>query len=184
MQPRSLHLAKSVLAYEFLESNTPCRYIGKLARHVMPSISVWDYIWTGDVAVGDVITFTTLEPQSTIGGAEGTPYTATVVVTDSFGGYVTEPITGTAIGHITHFANLIPTKSAPPEIGPGQTMTYTIQVFDSGFTTEMNPPPVLTETVPASVTLLRISDDGISKSYWRSHGNLMDTTTQWVQGII
>jgi uncharacterized repeat protein (TIGR01451 family) len=110
-----------------------------------------------------VITFTTLEGQSTIGGGEGTHYTATVIITDDLSGYVTEPITGTATGHITHYANLIPTKSAPPEIGPGQTMTYTIQVFDSGLSTEEPPPPVLTETVPASVTLLSISDDGTSQ---------------------
>jgi uncharacterized repeat protein (TIGR01451 family) len=86
-----------------------------------------------------------------------------VVIIDDLSGYVTEPITGTAIGHVTHYANLIPTKSAPPEIGPGQTMTYTIQVFDSGLSTEESPPPVLTETVPASVTLLSISDSGSSE---------------------
>ena len=34
------------------------------------------------MAVGDVITFTTIEGQSTIGGEEGTHYTATVVITD------------------------------------------------------------------------------------------------------
>ena len=122
-----------------------------------------NFVWTGDVAVGDVITFTTLEGQSTIGGEEGTHYTATLVITDDLSGYVTEPITATAIGHVTHYANLIPTKSAPPEIGPGQTMTYTIQVFDSGLSTEESPPPVMTETVPASVTLLSISDGGNSE---------------------
>jgi uncharacterized repeat protein (TIGR01451 family) len=121
-----------------------------------------NFVWTGDMSVGDVITFTTLEGQSTIGGAEGTHYTATVVITDALSGYVTEPITGTAIGHVTHYANLIPTKTAPPEIGPGQTMTYTIQVLDSGLTTEEDPLPTLTETVPASVTLLTISDGGTS----------------------
>ena len=42
-------------------------------------------------------------------------------------------------------------------------MTYTIQVFDSGLSTEEPPPPVLTETVPASVTLLSISDGGTSE---------------------
>jgi uncharacterized repeat protein (TIGR01451 family) len=122
-----------------------------------------EFRWTGDMSVGDVITFTTFEGQSTIGGEQGTHYTATVVITDALGMYTTEPVTGTAIGEITHFANLIPTKSAPAEIGPGQTMTYTIQVFDSAYTTEMNPPPVLTETVPASLTLLTISDGGTSE---------------------
>ncbi len=116
------------------------------------------YKWTGVIGVGEVITFTAVE-QSTSGGEEGTPYTATVVITDSLGDFVTEPVIATAIGYITHFANLIPTKSAPSVIGPGQIMTYTIQVLDSAFTTEMDPPPVLTETLPASVTLVSISDE-------------------------
>jgi uncharacterized repeat protein (TIGR01451 family) len=121
------------------------------------------FVWTGDLAVGDVITFTTLEGQSTIGGEEGTHYTATVVITDDLSGYVTEPVTGTAIGHVTHYANLVPSKTAPPEIGTGQPMTYTIQVYDSGLSTEESPAPVLTETVPASVTLLSVSDGGSSE---------------------
>jgi len=122
-----------------------------------------NFVWTGNVLVGDVITFTTLEGQSTIGGEEGTHYTATVVITDELSSYVTEPVTGTAIGHVTHFANLLPSKTAPSEIGAGQPMTYTIVVFDSGLSTEESPPPVLTETVPASVTLLSISDGGSSE---------------------
>jgi uncharacterized repeat protein (TIGR01451 family) len=120
----------------------------------------WQYVWIGNMDVGDTITFTTYEGQSTIGGEQGTHYTATVVITDDLSGYVTEPVTGTAIGEITHFANLIPSKSAPATIGPGQVMTYSIQVFDSAFTTEMEPLPVLTETVPASLTVQNISDDG------------------------
>lgn len=133
-----------------------------------PPCTVWskcvNYVWTGDMDVGDVITITTIEGQSTIGGEEWTPYTATVVVTDDLGGYVTEPVTGTVIGHVTHMSNLIPTKTAPLEIGPGQTMTYTIQVFDSGLSTLETPPPVLTDTVPASVTLENISDGGIAET--------------------
>ena len=121
------------------------------------------YSWIGDLAVGEIITFTSEDPASTVGGGEGTHYTATLVVTDQLGTYTTEPVTATAVGHVTHFANLIPTKSAPAEIGPGQEMTYTIQVFDSGLSTEETPPPVLTETVPASVTLLRVSDGGVDE---------------------
>jgi uncharacterized repeat protein (TIGR01451 family) len=132
-----------------------------------PTCDIWThclyYTWTGDMGVGEVITITTIEPQSTIGGAEWTPYTATVVVTDVLGAYTTEPITATAIGHVTHMSNLIPIKSAPPQIGPGQTMTYTIQVVNSGLSTEEPPPPVLTETLPTSVTLVSISDGGSSK---------------------
>jgi hypothetical protein len=122
-----------------------------------------NFVWTGDVMVGDVITFTTMEGQSTIGGEEGTHFTATVVITDDLSGNVTEPMTSTAIGHVTHYANLIPSKTAPSEIGAGQSMTYTIQVYNSGLSTEESPPPVLTETVPASVTLLSISDGGNSE---------------------
>jgi len=141
--------------------------VGTLAEG--PPCTVWsncvNYVWTGPLAVGDVITITTYEGQSTVGGEEWTPYTATVVITDDLSGFVTEPITATAIGHITHLSNLIPTKSAPSEIGPGQTMTYTIQVFDSGLsTTELPPYPMLTETIPTSVTLLSISDGGISQT--------------------
>jgi uncharacterized repeat protein (TIGR01451 family) len=122
-----------------------------------------NFIWTGNLAAGDVITFTALKGRNTIGGDEGTHYTATVVITDVLGGMVTQPITGTAIGHMTHNPNLIPTLSAPPQIGPGQTMTYTIQVFDSGLSTEEPPPPVLTDTVPVSLTLLSINDGGTSQ---------------------
>ena len=95
-----------------------------------------------------------------MGGAEGTHYTATVVMTDELGTYTTQPYSATAIGHVTHFANLIPTKTAPAVIGSGQEMTYTIQVYNSGLSTDEPPYPVLTETLPASVTLLRVSDGG------------------------
>jgi uncharacterized repeat protein (TIGR01451 family) len=121
-----------------------------------------EFHWIGDMDIGDVITFTADGDQSTIGGEQGTNYTATIVITDALGTYVTEPVTATAIGEITHFANLIPTKSAPALVAPGQIMTYTFQVFDSAYTTEDDPPPILTDTVPSSVTLNTesISDDG------------------------
>ena len=118
--------------------------------------------WVGDLGVGEIVTFTVSEGQSTIGGGEGTPYTATLVVTDTLGGFISAPITGTAIGHITHFANLIPTKSAPAFIGPGQVMTYTFQVFNSGLSTDTPPYPTLTDTVPLSTSLVSISDGGTS----------------------
>lgn len=133
----------------------------------LPLCTLWtncrSYSWVGDLLVGDMITITTKVGQSTIGGEEWTPYTATLVITDDLSGYVTPPVTGEAIGHVTHHANLIPTKTAPAEIGPGQVMTYTIEVYNSGLSTdEFNEEtlPVLTETVPASVTLLRASDGG------------------------
>lgn len=118
------------------------------------------YLWVGDIGVGEVVTLTTIEGQSTVGGEEGTNYTATLVITDVLGSYTTEPYSNTAIGRITHYANLIPTKSAPPVIGAGQVMTYEIQVYNSGLSTDVPPYPVLTDTVPASTTLVHVSDGG------------------------
>ena len=118
------------------------------------------YQWVGDLGVGQAVTITTIDGQSTIGGEEGTHYTTTVVITDQLGSYITEPFTGTVIGHITHFANLIPTKLAPPVVAAGMEMTYTIQVFNSGLSTDVPPYPVLTETLPTSTTLVNVSDDG------------------------
>ena len=122
------------------------------------------YRWVGNLAVGDIVTFTVNEGQSTIGGEEGTHYTATVVVTDTLGVYTTEPVTATAVGHVTHFANLVPYKQAPSVIGAGQVLTYTLQVFNSGLTTDTPPYPHLTDTVPLSTTLIHVSDGGISQT--------------------
>jgi len=122
------------------------------------------FFWRGDLAYGDVITFTTLEGQSTIGGDEGTPYTATISITDTVGMTTTEPVTATAVGHITHFANLIPVKTAPLVIGRGQLMTYSINIWNSGLSTDDPPLPLLTDTVPASTTLVQVSHGGVSQT--------------------
>lgn len=118
------------------------------------------YHWVGDIGAGEVVTFTTLEGQSTIGGEEGTHYTATVVVTDTLGDFISWPITVTAVGTVTHYANLIPAKSAPPVIGAGQVMTYSFGVFNSGLSTDVPPYPILADTVPPSVTVVSVSDGG------------------------
>ncbi len=118
------------------------------------------FTWQGDIGYGETITFTTLTPMSTIGGEEGTAYTATVVVSDTLANMATEPVTATAVGHVTHLANLIPEKSAPPVIGNGMLMTYTISVWNSGLSTDEPPLPTLMDTVPASVTLERVNDGG------------------------
>lgn len=118
------------------------------------------YYWVGNIATGETITLTTKEGQSTIGGEEGTHYTATAVVTDVLGGFTTPPVTGTATGTVTHYANLIPTKSAPPVIDAGGVMTYSLWVFNSGLSTDTPPFPYLTDTVPASTTLMSVSDGG------------------------
>jgi uncharacterized repeat protein (TIGR01451 family) len=122
------------------------------------------YGWVGSLEVGKAVTFTTIEGQNTIGGAEGTTYTATVVVTDSLSNLTTAPVSSTAIGRVTHLANLIPTKTAPEIIGRGQLMTYTITVFNSGLSTDTPPSPWLTDTIPASVTVVGVSDGGASQT--------------------
>lgn len=122
------------------------------------------YLWEGDLNFGQTITFTTIEGQSTIGGEEGTHYTATVVISDSLGDFTTGPITATAVGTVTHYANLIPIKSAPTEIGRGQLLTYTIHVWNSGLSTDEPPFPVLTDTVPLSTTFVSASDGGVAQA--------------------
>lgn len=122
------------------------------------------FVWTGDLAYGEAITFTTIEGQSTIGGEEGTIYTATVVVSDTLSNTTTDPVEGTATGRITHFANLIPTKEAPPVIGRGQVMTYAIDIWNSGLTVDGLPVPVLTDVVPLSTTVIYVSDGGVAST--------------------
>ncbi len=119
------------------------------------------FVWVGDLFYGDVITFTTYEGQSTIGGP--VPYTATVVITDSLSNMTTEPVTATAGGQVMQIANLVPTKSALPVIGPGYLMTYTIQVWNSGLSTG-DPPPTLFDVVPMSMTVVRVSDGGMTQT--------------------
>ncbi|MFN2156824.1 MAG: hypothetical protein ACK2UX_16440 [Anaerolineae bacterium] len=132
------------------------------------------YFWQGDLSVGETITFTTIEGQSTQGGEEGTVYTATVVVTDVLGDNVTEPVTGTGTGLVTHYANLIPYKRAPSVVGAGQLLTYTIRVWNSGLSTDLPPAPVLSDVLPVSVTLVSVSDGGTSQE-------VSDTTViSWV----
>jgi len=120
------------------------------------------YLWTGPINHADSVTFTTDVGQSTIGGEEGQVYSATLMIIDSLDNNSTEPITETAYGKITHFANLIPIKSAPAVIGQGQLMTYKINVWNSGLSTDELASPVLTDTLPMNVKLKKISDGGTS----------------------
>jgi uncharacterized repeat protein (TIGR01451 family) len=121
------------------------------------------FLWSGNLGAGETITFTTDVGQSTIGGEEGTNYTATLVISDTLINGATEPFTGTASGRITHFANLEVYKSAPAVIGRGQLMTYTLNVWNSGLSTDVPPYPILSDTIPTSVTLVSVSDDGASQ---------------------
>ena len=122
------------------------------------------YTWEGHISYGETITFTTLTPMSTIGGEEGTNYTATIVVTDTLANSVTELVTATAIGRVTHLANLIPEKTAPPVIGNGMLMTYTISVLNSGLSTDEPPSPSLSDTVPEGTSLIGVNDGGVSQT--------------------
>ncbi len=122
------------------------------------------YLWVGNVDYGETITFTTIEGQSTIGGEEGNIYTATVVITDSLTNTTTEPITATATGKVTHYAELNPTKSTVPVIRRGQLMTYTITVWNSALSTEEPPSPWLTDTVPTNTTVVSVSNGGVTQT--------------------
>ena len=124
------------------------------------------YLWIGDLAAGQAVTITTVEGQNSIGGEEGTHYTATVVITDQLGSFITQPFTGTVTGTVTHHANLIPIKTAPPVVAAGMVMTYNIEVVNSGLSTDVPPYPVLTETIPLSTSLVSgsVSDGGVTSA--------------------
>jgi uncharacterized repeat protein (TIGR01451 family) len=122
------------------------------------------YLWVGDLAAGQAVTLTTSEGQNSVGGEQGTHYTATVVMTDTLGAFTTAPYSATVFGVVTHYANLIPSKSAPPIVGAGQVMTYFLKVFNSGLSTETSAAPTLTDTIPASTTLVSASDGGVSSA--------------------
>jgi uncharacterized repeat protein (TIGR01451 family) len=112
------------------------------------------YIWIGDLGVGDVVTFATTDGQNTIGGDEGTPYTATIIITDALGTRNTDPVSDTAVGLVTHYANLNLRKTAPSVIGCGQIITYTIDIWNSALSTEQPPYPYLLDLLPENVTLI------------------------------
>jgi uncharacterized repeat protein (TIGR01451 family) len=120
------------------------------------------YRWVGDLAAGQAVTLTTSEGQNSVGGDEGTHYTATVVITDQLGSFNTAPFTATVYGLVTHYANLIPSKTAPPIIGAGQVMTYSMKVFNSGLSNDTDAAPTLTDTIPVSTSLVTVSDGGTS----------------------
>jgi uncharacterized repeat protein (TIGR01451 family) len=166
--PGNAYDAKALLTFERISVSGSDFMVIPPVGIVTPNIDCGSkcdqFFWLGDLAFGDVITFTTIEGQSTIGGEEGTLYTATISITDTLGITTTEPVTATAVGHVTHYANLLPVKTAPPVIGSGQLMTYSINVWNSGLSTDEPPLPMLTDTVPASTTLVRVSHGGESQT--------------------
>ena len=137
------------------------------------------YVWVGPLGVGDVITFTTTGGQSSIGGLEGTHYTATVVITDGLSNMNTKPVTGTFLGKVTHLAYLNVSKSAPSVIGRGQVMTYTINIWNSALATDP-PNPYLWDFLPISGTTVitsSISHSGTIQSVLT--GTLQATVISW-----
>jgi uncharacterized repeat protein (TIGR01451 family) len=118
------------------------------------------YLWFGDLAHGQAVTFTTYEGQNTIGGDEGTPYSTTVVLSDTLSNVSAIQAEDTAVGLVTKYANLVPTKSAPAVVAPGELLTYTIQVVNRAMTTLQS--PVLTDAVPFGTSFVSASDGGIS----------------------
>ncbi len=116
------------------------------------------YLWHGDVDVGEIITFTA--PGQNSIATHG--YTTTVVITDYLATGATIPVSDTDVGLVVHEPNLIPTKSAPPIIGAGYLMTYSINVWNSGLTTGSE--PWLMDVVPLSTTVVHISDMGVSQT--------------------
>lgn len=119
------------------------------------------FSWTGDIDVDETITFTLNSidgVMSTIGGAEGDILGTGIIVTDTMSNGEVFTGTSTASSKITHFANVSVIKTAPPTIGAGQLMTYTILARNNGFTTDL--PPVITDVVPLSTTVVSISHKG------------------------
>ncbi len=117
------------------------------------------FVWTGDLGYGEAITFTTIEGRNTIGGDEGTLYTATATITDDLSNTTTEPVTKAVDGLVTHYAHLNLSKSAPSVIARGQLLTYTLNIWNSGLNN--GAPAWLYDVIPLSTTLFSISDDGV-----------------------
>jgi uncharacterized repeat protein (TIGR01451 family) len=119
------------------------------------------FSWSGDIAVDERITFTLasdIDIMSTIGGNEGDELLAGIIVTDTMSNGVVITGSATASSKITHLANVSVMKDAPPTIGAGQLMTYTILARNNGFTTDET--PILTDVVPLSTTVVAVSDGG------------------------
>lgn len=125
------------------------------------------YYWDGNLDSGESITFTVLGgTNTTMGDVEGAHYTITIAITDALSVAPTEPVTATAtaVGTVTLKSNVLVSKEAPPVIGRGWLLPYTIEVYNSALTTDDPPFPWLTEVVPKHTTLVDISDDGVSQT--------------------
>jgi uncharacterized repeat protein (TIGR01451 family) len=119
------------------------------------------FSWSGDISVRETITFALASlagEMTTIGGQEGLPLLAGIIVTDTTTNGSVFTSTALAASKLTKFANVSVIKSAPSVIGAGQRMTYTIIARNSGHTTQFA--PILTDVVPLSTTVVSISDGG------------------------
>ncbi len=118
------------------------------------------FVWVGDMFLGDMVTFTTRAGGRNTRGTH--PFTATITISDTLSNGSTEPVTATAGGFATQYADLVATKSAPAVIGAGQLLTYSIRVRNNALGTDEN--PVLVDVVPLSTTLVSIGDGGVSQT--------------------
>ena len=131
------------------------------------------YYWLGDLDAGEIITITLDGGRNSKVGTPGTYYGTAISVTDYLGPDATDPATATAGGTVTHLSYLIPTKHAPSEVGAGELLTYTINVWNSGLSTDEDeqwPGQILTDRVPISTTFVWASDGAITRT-------VSDTTT-------
>jgi uncharacterized repeat protein (TIGR01451 family) len=165
--------ARATITFERISIDSTDLYRDPPIGTVGPALKCGDkcvsFVWRGDLAYGDVITFSTYEGQSTIGGEEGTIVTATVSIADGLTNNETEPISDTATCRITHMAHLNPIKSAPSVIGRGQILNYSISVWNSALATEEPPFPTLWDVLPISG--ITVIPDSIS------HGGEIQTVT-------
>lgn len=119
------------------------------------------FVWNGDIAFMEKITFTIAPgkgPFSTIGGNEGDELSAMIWVEDTMSNGAVFTGTAQAASKVTHLANVYVVKNAPPVVGAGQLLTYTLNVRNGGFTTDL--PPIITDVVPISTTVVEVSNGG------------------------
>ena len=57
-----------------------------------------------------------------------------------------------------------PKGASAQVVAPGQLMTYSIEVYTTALATDEPPSPWLTDSVPASTTMVHISDGGVSRT--------------------
>ncbi len=108
--------------------------------------------WQGDVEHDSQVTITVGPCSNIFGGVE--VVTNTAWISDD----LTLPVSATTRILVTHDARLNVYKSGPAVIGPDETMTYTLWVVNSAFTT--SPTVWLTDVLPVETTFVTASHGG------------------------